>query len=600
VHGDTQVGDASSSGAMEVDSSSTTHFIGAVAVNGGPNGDAFLTINGSGTVATVLDSLVLGSGTGNFGQAVVESLGTLTVTGPLDVGSSGNGLMTVDGGALTAGATRVGAGGQGHFYAFDAGHATLAGVGVGPGSGNFEAGPGGHIDVTDHLDVFASNGFVSVDGTGVLSYTGGSRALNLAGTGTGGGEIVVNAGGSLVASPEIDVRGFLAFSVANSIPPDMPNRARAGTKSRLARVSRSAARAGVQSGFSGILGVVQCGLTRVLDFGALQGLGVVKGRLHVDSGTGTIVVQGDDPSVTGRLIAGDSTKTDGFVSIGLTTIANGDTLALLDADGADLGKVAISGGVLQLPKPGHLKSGFLVSGTGTVLGSLDVRDSAWVSLSGQITGDVALAGTLDMGPAVAAVLVGSLHDAATGVTRFKVGHTQQDLIVATGPVMLGGTIDLRSLAGNTPTVGDTFTVMVGGPISGTFANVTVNGHAGTGQMVVLVRPGDVRVAVVGAVTGVVDLPPPPATPSELRFAALGGPREASLELDLPSAAAVRVTLYDVSGRQVAALAEGELGPGRHRFELSGAGLGSGMYFARAVVTGADRARALTARVVVLR
>jgi hypothetical protein len=142
--------------------------------------------------------------------------------------------------------------------------------------------------------------------------------------------------------------------------------------------------------------------------------------------------------------------------------------------------------------------------------------------------------------------------------------------------------------------------MVGGPISGTFANVTVNGHAGTGQMVVLVRPGDVRVAVVGAVTGVVDLPPPPATPSELRFAALGGPREASLELDLPSAAAVRVTLYDVSGRQVAALAEGELGPGRHRFELSGAGLGSGMYFARAVVTGADRARALTARVVVLR
>jgi hypothetical protein len=63
---------------------------------------------------------------------------------------------------------------------------------------------------------------------------------------------------------------------------------------------------------------------------------------------------------------------------------------------------------------------------------------------------------------------------------------------------------------------------------------------------------------------------------------------------------VRVALYDVDGRRVADLAEGELGPGRHRYELARSVPASGMYFARAVVGGAAGARTLTTRVVVLR
>jgi hypothetical protein len=193
-----------------------------------------------------------------------------------------------------------------------------------------------------------------------------------------------------------------------------------------------------------------------------------------------------------------------------------------------------------------------------------------------------------------------MHDAATGVTTLKLGHTQQDLIVTSGYSVLGGTLDLRTLQGDTPQVGDTLAVMVGAPFLGSFANVTVNGHSAAGQVVVLVNPG-VWVAVVGAVTGVGETPPAGAgSPAELRFAGMGGPREAALGLDLPAAATVRVALYDVTGRQVAVLADGELGRGRHRFELTRMGLGSGMYFARAVVAGTGGARVLATRVVVLR
>jgi hypothetical protein len=118
---------------------------------------------------------------------------------------------------------------------------------------------------------------------------------------------------------------------------------------------------------------------------------------------------------------------------------------------------------------------------------------------------------------------------------------------------------------------------------------------------VLYGATNVRVVVVGTITGVDDgSVAAPAPPSELRFAGVGAPRDAALGLDLPAAADVRVTLYDVTGRQVAELAEGELEAGRHRFDITRRVNGSGMYFARAVITTADGTRALTTRAVVLR
>ncbi|MFI5372384.1 MAG: hypothetical protein ACHQ52_12570, partial [Candidatus Eisenbacteria bacterium] len=342
----------------------------------------------------------------------------------------------------------------------------------------------------------------------------------------------------------------------------------------------------------------------------------------VDSGTGTLQVSYDGALSASHATIGDSTKTDGFVSIGTTKIGL-DTLKVLDSDGGDLGKVTIAGGDLQLPKPGHLKSGFLLSGYGTVEGSLDVRDSAWVSLHGTITGDLALAGTLDLnagaplepvvmpGPRaldapaatqlVRTLTLGSLHAAATGRTTLGIGTGGQDQIVVSGAAVLGGTLDVRTIAGQAPGIGTFFTLITAPAVTGTFGNVTVNGHPNPGSIAVVYTANSVRVTVVGAITDVGDeAGTPPAPPTELRFASMGGPREAALRLDLPVAASVRVTLYDVTGRQVSVVTDGELEAGRHRYPITGRVGGSGMYFARAEVASPDGARVLTARVVLLR
>jgi hypothetical protein len=339
-------------------------------------------------------------------------------------------------------------------------------------------------------------------------------------------------------------------------------------------------------------------------------MGTIASRFHIDSGTATAQIGYNSSSLPSHLVAGDSTKTDGFTSVGTTTIGL-DTLRVLDADGGDLGKMTIAGGDLQLPKPGHLRSGFLLSGYGTVEGSLDVRDSAWVSLNGTVTGDVALAGALDLNQAltsqsapevtqaIRALSLGTLHMAPTGRVAVQITSTGQDQITVTGAAVLGGTLDVRTLDGQAPTTGSLFTVVAAGSVSGTFANVTVNGHPNPGTVAVIYGSGTVRVAVVGTITGV-DPTAGTGAPTELRFAPIGGPRDAALGLDLPTAAGVHVALYDVGGRQVAELADGELGPGRRRWELGRTVPASGVYFGRATITGATGTRTLTTRVVVLR
>jgi hypothetical protein len=76
---------------------------------------------------------------------------------------------------------------------------------------------------------------------------------------------------------------------------------------------------------------------------------------------------------------------------------------------------------------------------------------------------------------------------------------------------------------------------------------------------------------------------------------------ATIRIDLPTAATVKVTMYDVLGRTVALLAEEMLTAGAHALRLDGGPLAAGVYVVRAEVQGADEpARALAARVTVQR
>jgi hypothetical protein len=89
---------------------------------------------------------------------------------------------------------------------------------------------------------------------------------------------------------------------------------------------------------------------------------------------------------------------------------------------------------------------------------------------------------------------------------------------------------------------------------------------------------------------------------ELRIATAPNPSASSrrIALELPGASYVRLEVYDVAGRRVARIAEGQMGAGAHVFVWDGASdggerVGAGVYFCR--VQGAGAAK--TARMVVL-
>jgi hypothetical protein len=66
----------------------------------------------------------------------------------------------------------------------------------------------------------------------------------------------------------------------------------------------------------------------------------------------------------------------------------------------------------------------------------------------------------------------------------------------------------------------------------------------------------------------------------------------TISFDLPQAGQARLALYDVLGREVRVLVDGPLNAGRHRIELDGRALSSGVYFYRLNFSDRQAARRL--------
>jgi hypothetical protein len=88
--------------------------------------------------------------------------------------------------------------------------------------------------------------------------------------------------------------------------------------------------------------------------------------------------------------------------------------------------------------------------------------------------------------------------------------------------------------------------------------------------------------------------------------ALGAPRPnparagAVVPYEVPVAGPVRLAAYDVLGREVAVLADGERGPGAHEARLDAGALAAGVYVVRLVGEGADGPAAAVGRLTVVR
>ena len=216
-------------------------------------------------------------------------------------------------------------------------------------------------------------------------------------------------------------------------------------------------------------------------------------------------------------------------------------------------------------------------------------------------GRLALQGTIDPP-------LGHLHVSGDLTMSFSLGTIAirigsrasglRDTIDVAGGAVLDGTLALTSIAGSEPMAGDTITVLEAGSVTGAFAQVLLDGEDPGSDVQVLYEPTAVKVVFASGTTAVDDPPNGTHSIQEVRFSASRGRGVTAFVLDLPAVSHVRVTMYDVTGREAARLVDGTLPVGHHQFPLPHAA--SGMYFARAEVDLDGRRVVRTARVPLLR
>jgi hypothetical protein len=341
--------------------------------------------------------------------------------------------------------------------------------------------------------------------------------------------------------------------------------------------------------------------------GSLHGFGIVRHRIVLDDSTASIgTLTGDtlsgSPSkvrtlaaVPDTLTVGDSTGTGSLVLGGMVRVESG-TVSLLNHGVLDLGPhVIMAGGTLNVPHGGHVGASGVLEGYGTLVGNISVDGT--LRAQGTLSGALTLNGHIDFGPKLARLeLANAPTLAPTNVLTMRIGsaaHGAQDTLVVDQPLSLNGTLDLRTWQPDPSQPGDTLTLISAPSISGTFSAVTIDGVNAPSYTQVIYEPTRVRVAVLQSTTSV---PTGPKTgqPIVLRFATEGSLVNPVLALDLPSSAEVHLTVYNVAGRRIADLAQGQLPAGRYRYPFA-AGT-PGVYFGRAWIRDSKGTHQLNARI----
>jgi len=95
---------------------------------------------------------------------------------------------------------------------------------------------------------------------------------------------------------------------------------------------------------------------------------------------------------------------------------------------------------------------------------------------------------------------------------------------------------------------------------------------------------------------------PSARPEALQVSSYPNPfrERATIRYELPRAGKVRVAVYDVLGRRVRTLVDGQRASGRHRAHFEASGLSAGVYLIRARLETSSEARTVTRKVTVAR
>ncbi len=240
------------------------------------------------------------------------------------------------------------------------------------------------------------------------------------------------------------------------------------------------------------------------------------------------------------------------------------------------GETALEGGSLTVPQ------GLML------LGALRGR--------GTVTADVYNSGIVIPDAGTGLAINGNYFQLPEGELGIAVSSdgSQFSHLTVSGAADLDGRLVVATGAGFNPGAGQDFGVMAFGSHEGAFVEC-VGADPGAGLVMVPIYDEATFTVQIQPVTLDVD---DRVSPRALRFYTRG----AELALDLPEAAEVSMRAYDVSGREVARLAEGRYEPGTHRFALRAQGrtLPSGVYFARAVVRNGVTQEARSTRMILVK
>ena len=225
-----------------------------------------------------------------------------------------------------------------------------------------------------------------------------------------------------------------------------------------------------------------------------------------------------------------------------------------------------------------------------------------LSGKGTVTAKVQNSGVISPGLSAGKLAVqGNCVQTSTGKLIAELGNHatgEWDSLTVSGAATLAGTLEIKRLPTFAAQSGDVFTIMTFGSRTGTFTTVTLDGGPLTGFNLDY-SATRVTLKALGATDAPADL----LALSVLELTARRTAEGAMLQLALPQEAQVRLSVYDVAGRELQVLRDGMTVAGRYEYPMGAANLraASGMYFARAIVSVPGQApQVRTARVALIR
>jgi fibronectin-binding autotransporter adhesin len=439
-------------------------------INANSKGDTLYLVNGISTNTSVMEAssggiLDVETALNNTGGTIEAQTGSTVIIG-------GNSTATISGGTLTTNGTGV----------IESENAVLDGtVNIPTNAGNLEA--------IDGNDLYIQ-GTINNAGTITLSSTC-FVILNENSTLTGSGKLVMGSNSAILGSG-------LAFTNQSTIE-GTGTIERAEITNSGTILANSTSPLAIEPDSSGFTNTgkltVNSGSTLTVEapFNSLSEAGTLSSGTYTVTGTlglpGAIVSNAANITLTGASaeILNTITSTNGLAAI--ASNATTGTLSLQSGQSLTTTTAVTNAGKVTVGAPSTFKVGgryTQTAGTTTVDGTLTAPSGITLQ-KGSLVGKGAVAAVVTSTAATVTAgdsstkpgtltISGSYTQQAKGVLDIYVGGTTAgtfgDLAVSNG-ISLGGTLTIKLVNGFVPVVGDSFTILTGSAVSGTFA--TVNG-----------------------------------------------------------------------------------------------------------------------------